>query len=115
MLYDALRDLELRIDAFETETLSVSISREFTRKTTVLHLSGAGAEGLGEDVTYAAEEHDRFPHLDLSGEWTLGSLSARLDELELFPAGEPDQAAYHDYRRWAFESAALDLALRQAG
>ena len=31
------------------------------------------------------------------------------------PDGEPEQAAYRDYRRWAFESAALDLALRQAG
>ena len=31
------------------------------------------------------------------------------------PGGEPAQAAYRDYRRWAFESAALDLALRQGG
>ena len=43
------------------------------------------------------------------------SLSKHLDELDLFPAGEPEQAAYRDYRRWAFESAALDLALTQAG
>ena len=28
---------------------------------------------------------------------------------------EPEQHAFVDYRRWAFESAALDLALRQAG
>ena len=28
---------------------------------------------------------------------------------------EPDQPRYVDYRRWAYESAALDLALRQAG
>ncbi len=54
-------------------------------------------------MTYDAAEHDAFPRgLDLSGSWTLDSLSRRLDRLE-------------DYRRWAFESAALDLALRQAG
>jgi L-alanine-DL-glutamate epimerase-like enolase superfamily enzyme len=116
MLYDALRDLSIEIDRVETETLSFAISPEFTRKTTVVHLLGGGHEGLGEDVTYAAEEHeDRFPKLFLEGEWTLASLSARLDSLELFPGGDPDQAAYSDYRRWAFESAALDLALRQAG
>jgi L-alanine-DL-glutamate epimerase-like enolase superfamily enzyme len=42
----------------------------------------------------------------LAGTWTLGELSRRLDDLELGGG---------DYRRWAFESAALDLALRQAG
>src|SRR4029077_10767481 len=111
MLYDALRDLPIEIDAVETELLSFVISPEFTRKTTVVHLVGGGHEGLGEDVTYAGEEHegDRFPKLFLEGEWTLGSLSARLDALVLFPGGEPDQHAYLDYRRWAFESAALDL------
>ena len=115
MLYDALRELPLRIDEVELEGLSVEISPEFTRKTTVVHLLGAGEEGVGEDVTYSGAEHDRFPRLELAGSWTLDSLSARLDELDLFPAGEPDQHAYRDYRRWAFESAALDLALRQAG
>ena len=116
MLYDALRGLQLEIERVETETLSVSISPEFTRKTTVIHFFGGGAEGIGEDVTYDPRQHEeRFPQLDLAGTWTLESLAARLDELDLFPAGEPDQHAYRDYRRWAFESAALDLALRGAG
>ena len=75
-----------------------------------------GPEGLGEDVTYDADEHEphRWPWVDLLGDWTLESFSARLDELELFPAGEPQQPAYRDYRRWAYESAALDLALKQS-
>jgi hypothetical protein len=117
MLFDAVRNLALRIDTVETETLSITISPEFTRKTTVIHLLGAGKEGVGEDVTYNPDEHDadRFPQLELTGDWTIESLSAHLDEVDLFPAGEPDQRAYLDYRRWAFESAALDLALRQAG
>ncbi len=31
------------------------------------------------------------------------------------PGGPPEHDGYRQYRRWAFESAALDLALRQAG
>jgi L-alanine-DL-glutamate epimerase-like enolase superfamily enzyme len=50
----------------------------------------------------------------LSGKHTLAELSALLDAHQLFPSA-PAQHAYLDYRRWAFESAALDLALRQAG
>jgi hypothetical protein len=67
-------------------------------------------------VTYAGEEHDpdRYPKPELAGSWTLGSFSEHLDGIDLFPAAPPDQAAYRDYRRWAFESAALDLALQQA-
>jgi hypothetical protein len=115
LLYDAFRDLPVEIDLLETEQLSRAISTEFTRRTTVVRLRGNGAEGLGEDVTYSPDEHDpaRFPAPILAGEWTLGSLSARLDDLDLFPTGEPAQPAFRDYRRWAFESAALDLALRQ--
>jgi hypothetical protein len=116
VLYDALRGLPLTIDRVETETLSHSISPEFTRKTTVVHFAGGGAEGVGEDVTYDPREHDdRFPQLDLAGDWTLESLSAHLDAIDLFSAGEPDQHAYRDYRRWGVESAALDLALRRSG
>jgi len=77
----------------------------------------AAPVGAGEDVTYDAAEHDldRLPRLDVRGSWTIDSFSERLDHEDLFPRGEPSQAAYRDYRRWAFESAALDLALAQAG
>ena len=85
-------------------------------------LGGTGSDGrreigLGEDVTYDAEEHTpaRTISVDLAGSWTLDSLSKRLALEELFPHGEPKQSAYRNYRRWAFESAALDLALRQSG
>src|SRR5581483_6351681 len=63
-------------------------------------------EGAGEDVTYDGEDQARFQSAGapaaLAGEHTLASFSALLDGL-------------HEFRRWAFESAALDLALRQAG
>jgi hypothetical protein len=68
-------------------------------------LEGSGHTGQGEDVTYDAAEHDDFAaDLMLAGTWSLDDFSRRLDELELGGG---------DYRRWAFESAALDLALRQ--
>ena len=46
--------------------------------------------------------------------WTLGSFFDHVGGLDLFPA-EPVRDTSRLFRRWAFESAALDLALRQAG
>src|SRR6478672_351427 len=113
--WDGLRTLPLSIGEVATSTLRLPLG-EWTRKTTVVELRGGGETGVGEDVTYDANEHEeRFPRFDLAGEWTLESLSAHLETVELFPAGPPAQHAYLDYRRWALESAALDLALRQGG
>ena len=102
-----LLGLPVRIDRYELEQLSFGISPEFTRYTTVIHLHGDGEEGVGEDVTYIADDQLAFQEdgavLDLAGEHTLDSFSAALP------------GDLYDYRRWAFESAALDLALRQAG
>ena len=116
--YELIADLPLTIDEHELELLEHQVSSEFVRTTTIVRLLGRGEEGLGEDVTYSGEEHDRLaelgPALPLAGEWTIDSFSRRLDEVELFPS-PPEMAAFADYRRWAFESAALDLALRQAG
>jgi hypothetical protein len=120
-LYDLVRDFPLEIEDVDFDICEHKISPEFTRRTTIVKLRlgvsmrGAEFEGRGEDVTYDPGEHQphKLPFVDLKGSWTLDSLSQRLDELELFPAGEPNQAAYRDYRRWAFESAALDLALVQ--
>jgi len=82
--------------------------------TTTVRLRGGGHEGLGEDVTYQPDLHESFPLPEVNGEWTLASFS---DSLEGFPffAGEPEDHAAYDYRRWGWESAALDLALGQAG
>ena len=52
--------------------------------------------------------------LPLAGEWTLGSLCERLAELDQWPV-PPEWDAARRWRNWAFESAALDLALNQAG
>jgi L-alanine-DL-glutamate epimerase-like enolase superfamily enzyme len=97
-----------------TERREVDVSSQFTRVTTTIVLAGAGAEGRGEDVTYNEEDHDWFPELQPAGTSTVRRFSAGLENMQLF-AGEPKMEASLQYRRWAFESAALDLALRQSG
>jgi L-alanine-DL-glutamate epimerase-like enolase superfamily enzyme len=117
-LYDGVRDLPLVVDSYLLEGLELVVRPDFTRKTTVIRLQGSGQEGLGEDVTYDGAEHDaqqtRGPVLPLAGAWTIDTFSRHLTTLPLF-GHEPERPVHVDYRRWAFESAALDLALRQAG
>jgi hypothetical protein len=113
-LYDAVAEFALEVESYELERREYVVSPEFTRVTTVVHLHGAGEEGVGEDVTYTATDHPPPGDLPLSGSFTLDSFSRLLDGLTLFTE-PPQMEAWHDYRRWAFESAALDLALRQSG
>ena len=109
-----LLELEVEIEDVALERLSVEIG-EWTRATTIVHLRGRGVEGVGEDVTYQAELHEHFPEPAVAGRWTLASFSDQLEPLDLFPKTPPRDEAARDYRRWAWESAALDLALTQAG
>jgi len=115
--YELIASLQLQIGGYELRRLDSPVSSGAVRSTTVIALQGDGEEGLGEDVTYANEDHDALgaagPTLPLAGSWTIESFSAQLDTLDLFPA-PPGAEVYRNYRRWAFESAALDLALRQA-
>jgi L-alanine-DL-glutamate epimerase-like enolase superfamily enzyme len=117
-LYDRVRDLPLVVERYALDGLEHRVGPDFTRKTTLVRLHDGSHEGLGEDVTYDGElqaaQQARGPVLPLAGEWTLHSFSQRLSTLPLFE-DEPERHAYLDYRRWAFESAALDLALQQAG
>jgi hypothetical protein len=103
-LYDAVKDLSITIERVEIEPHELAV-KHFRRRTTVIHLHGAGQEGAGEDVSYEEEMQLAFTDEalpDLTGEHTLDSFSA-------LAAGQPG------YRPWGLESAALDLALRQAG
>jgi hypothetical protein len=116
--YARISELPLTIESHELERREREVSSEFTRVTTTVRLNGAGEDGLGEDVTYTPEDHDRFAgpgaELPLAGDWNVDSFSRHLDGLDFWPE-PPQMDAFHDYRRWAFESAALDLALRQSG
>jgi L-alanine-DL-glutamate epimerase-like enolase superfamily enzyme len=120
-LYERVGSLPVEIDGSALDRLSVGVSSEFTRVTTVVRVRGGGAEGVGEDVTYAPELQDAFQHtfsaggLPIAGRWSsFDELSRFLATVDLFPDGLAEPV-YRAYRRWAVESAALDLALRQAG
>ena len=112
-MLNALLQLPLEVDGVELERRELAVSPEFRRVTTTVHLRGRGDEGLGEDVTYQADLHDPFPLPAVEGGWTIDSFSQSLDGFAWFGDEPMDHAAF-DYRRWAWESAALDLALRQA-
>jgi L-alanine-DL-glutamate epimerase-like enolase superfamily enzyme len=116
--WEVLSDLAVEIEEYSLEALQANVSSDFERKSTVIHLRGGGQEGVGEDVTYDAVDQEILqaagPQLELAGSFTLASFCEHLAELSLFP--EPPQREVSErYRTWAYESAALDLALRQAG
>ena len=116
--YERVADLPLRVAGYHLDALRRNVSSGFERVSTLIRLRGGGTDGVGEDVTYSAEEQEAFqaagPILDLAGDWTLDGFSERVGSFDLFPDGT-ELPASRSYRRWAFESAALDLALRQNG
>jgi len=117
--FDRLAHLPLRVDGYALEGLSAQVSSGFERLSTVVHLQGQGQEGVGEDVVYEAADHIALqqagPGLPLAGEYALGEFCERIDALDLFPVAPERGEVSRLYRRWTFHSAALDLALRQAG
>jgi hypothetical protein len=116
--FDLLADLPLEIEGYQLEGLQANVSSGFERLSTVVHLFGGGAEGVGEDVVYDALDHialqDAGPAHDLRGRYALGEFCELIDSLDLFPVA-PVREVSRLYRRWTFHSAALDLALAQAG
>ncbi|MGZ4339127.1 MAG: hypothetical protein ACXVQ3_03630 [Gaiellaceae bacterium] len=104
-LWESLAGLTVKVDGYTLERRESQTPSDWTRVTTTVVAEGDGVTGEGEDVTYEAAMHDGVPDgLMLAGTWSLEDFSHRLDEFEELTEG---------YRRWAFESAALDLALRQ--
>ena len=118
MLYNAVADLTVEIDAYDLHRRERDTSSGFSRATTVVSLHGNGETGSGEDVTYDNGDHDALQGMSrefpITGTYTVDEFSSQVAELELFLGAEPDQSVFRNYRRWAFESAALDLALKQA-
>ncbi len=116
--YALVADLPLQIESYSLEPLSAPMGPDRVRRTTVIRLSGAGEEGIGEDATPIEEDQIAFqeapPTLPVAGDWTVDSFSAHLATLDLYPK-PPAHDRLRSFRRWGFESAALDLALRQAG
>lgn len=115
-LFDRLAHLEIEVDSLALERLEFETVR-WVRVSTVVAITGGGETGCGEDVSYATPDQDAHQRMDLpslSGRRTLAEWSAVLDEAKLFPV-PPSVREARDYRRWAYESALLDLALRQHG
>lgn len=116
--YDSLADLPLRIDEYDLEARETNVSSGFLRRSTTYHLRGGGHEGLGEDVGYDGDDQLALQGAGavqpLAGTWTLGTFCEHLEALDLWPEPARHPASF-DYRVWGYESAALDLALRQAG
>lgn len=117
VVWERLSALPVVVESYEFERRSATLGT-MERVTTVVHLLGDGSEGLGEDVSpYETEDdtlHVLAPDLPLTGEWTLGALCERLAEVDQWPVA-PRWDLARRWRNWAFESAALDLALNQAG
>jgi hypothetical protein len=116
--WDRIGSLAVLVESVAFERLSASMAYSFERVTTRIRLSGAGAEGIGEDVSPFEGEDDTLhvaqPELPLTGEWTLEALCEHLAETDQWSA-EPRWEVGRRWRNWGFESAALDLALNQAG
>jgi L-alanine-DL-glutamate epimerase-like enolase superfamily enzyme len=115
--WSRLAALPVHVESYEFERLSASMAYGFERVTTRIRLAGDGFDGLGEDVSpFEAEDdtlHATRPALALTGEWTLDSLCDHLAELDQWPV-PPRWEPSRRWRNWAFESAALDLALKQS-
>lgn len=117
--WNKVKDLPIEISGYGLVAHSEDVSSDMHRQTTVIQLHGGGLVGRGEDVVYDGVDHDAFQAAgevhDLSGAATLGELSELVAALDLFPTKTPEREVSRLYRRWSFDSAALDLALRQAG
>jgi hypothetical protein len=119
--YERIAELPLEIESVGFEGRELKFNEDFTRATTLIELRGPGGEkGVGEDVVYDELDHvnlqmDGPGTIDLAGTYTIDEFSKRLEETQLFPAPPVRGEVSELYRRWAFESAALDLALVQAG
>jgi hypothetical protein len=117
-LWPKLADLPLTVEGYELDTLSAQMANGQVRTTILVRIHGGGHEGLGEDVGVMPDDDDplgKVPEsLPLAGEWTLESFCDHLGTVEQWPE-PPEWELARLWRNWSFESAALDLALRQAG
>lgn len=116
-LWTAVKDLPIAIESASFEVLLPKGPVDFEDfSTTLLRLAGRGEEGVGEQVGMAATQTGlRASDFPLTGEWpTLADFLAHLDTIDMWPE-PPEYELERNWRRWTFESAALDLALRQAG
>jgi hypothetical protein len=115
-LWTAVKDLPITIESSSVEVLlpgGPTDREDFS--TTHLRLRGRGEEGIGEQIGMPEDQEIlRAADLSLAGEWgTLADFLSHLDTIDMWPE-PPEHELQLNWRRWTFESAALDLALRQS-
>ena len=115
---ERLADLPLLIEGYALERLSATSRRpsRASRRSSACTAAARRASARTSPTTRADHEilQAAGPVLPLAGEWTLGSFCDHVEALDLWPA-PPQREPSRLYRVWAYESTALDLALRQAG
>jgi L-alanine-DL-glutamate epimerase-like enolase superfamily enzyme len=116
-LWNRIANLPLVVESHGVERLEAPAPSE--RVTYLVRLRGRGGEGLGEDVGGTMLDEDgaflaAAPALSLAGEWTLATFASHMAGVDVWPEA-PEWDMARRWRNWAFESAALDLALQQAG
>lgn len=118
MIFDMeeIESLKLKITACDHTANYQKIIDGSVHRTSTINIYGDGKTGYGEDVTFLPQYHD-----DLEGvcrrvvandHLTLGEFVKSIRELEIFGV-KPNDHESVCCRRWAFESAALNLALKQ--
>ncbi len=110
--WPAVAELPLTIAALDYGQLDPGPGFGEAHSSRLVRLAGDGHEGLGEDITLFMEQPP--PDLVLAGRWTLGDFCEHLAGVEQWSA-PPQWEMARRWRNWAYESAALDLALAQAG
>ena len=116
--WELLAGLPVEIEEYALEPLQATVSSEFERKSTLIRLRGARRGGRRRG-RHLRRRRPRHPAGGGPGAAARGAASrwppspSAWRELSLFPE-PPQREVSQRYRRWAYESAALDLALRQA-
>jgi L-alanine-DL-glutamate epimerase-like enolase superfamily enzyme len=107
-LASLLEALEVRVESATVERGSVALPDYpgGPRPSSLVRLSGAGFVGVGENVAFFAEEHERFAaHI---AHWFAAHSRAPRQRVGMALGGAP-------YERAALQAALIDLGLRQAG
>ena len=92
--WDALAGLPVEIEDYALEPLQATVSSDFERKSTVIHLRGAGRGGArrGRDLRRGRSGDPaggRARRCRSAGSFTLASFCERLAELDAVPRAAP--------------------------
>ena len=118
-LYDAVRDLPAAVDGYALEGLEQQVSSGFLRKTTVIRSRAPARRGSARTSPTrrpsTISSQAAGPVLPLAGDWTLDDVLRASRDARRSSTTSPSSTPTSTTAAGPYESAALDLALRQAG